>query len=261
MVSFKQYRYQVSQITDELKLEMYSLFEKYYMDVNYRSFCEDLSEKSHVLLFRTKCKSSSKLVGFSTLFKRTTLLPNQKKVTFLFSGDTVLDSSVWGSKVLQTSFFWEILRTKLLHPFSPLYWMLMSKGYKTYLMMRRNFSRSYPCRNVAIDSSVKLAMDFFYSRKFHSAYNPESLLIEFPCSKGAVKSSISRITETQLNNPEVKYFKEKNPNYDKGVELACIAEIQFTDFPKHVIKYFVKPWQMLVLRVFPSLARKKPSHV
>ena len=45
--------------------------------------------------------------------------------------------------------------------------------------------------------------------------------------------------EKAKKNHHVKHFLKLNPNFYKGEELACMAEIRFSDFAKHISKYFL----------------------
>jgi hypothetical protein len=213
---------------------MYSLFEQYYVDVSFECFCSDLAEKTHLFIFR----SNGRLAGFSTIFRKR--FPAIGKHTYLFSGDTVLHEDFWGTKALQKSFFWYILCSKLRSPFQSVYWMLMSKGYKTYMMMRRNFSESYPRFDAPIPAALKSAMDAFYRLKFGEAYDPTQNLIRFRTSHGAVKGFLAAPAPGGQRNAEVAYFLRANPDYRNGTELACIAEIRFQDFLGHIAKYFLR---------------------
>lgn len=221
-------------LTEQEKREMYGLFEEYYVDVSFQRFCEDLSEKTHLFSFH----ADGRLVGFSTIFrKRVSCLG---RATYLFSGDTVLHRDFWGAKALQKSFFWYILSSKVRSPFHPVYWMLMSKGYKTYLMMRRNFSKSFPRFDAPIPVKLKRAMDKFYRLKFGDAYDAERNLIRFRTAHGAVKGLLAAPEPSARGNPEIAYFLQANSDYRSGTELACIAEIRFRDFLGHIAKYFLR---------------------
>lgn len=228
-------------LTEHQKRAMFRVFERYYQDVNYDLFSADLAEKQSVFLFIRDGLGGPRIVGFSTNWKRTLEVTKGRKATFLFSGDTVLEKDHWGTKILQMAFFWYILRCKLASPFSPVYWMLISKGYKTYLMMRRNFARSFPSPTESVDPDTRSVLDAFYGAKFGEAYNANTGLIEFHTPHGAVKEGIAAPSPNLLHDPDVAFFLRTNPRYQEGVELACLAEIRFSDFPRHVFKYFVRP--------------------
>ncbi|MCA2959325.1 MAG: hypothetical protein IOD12_03675 [Silvanigrellales bacterium] len=230
-----------SQLSEAQKKSMFRVFERYYQHVSYELFRADLADKQSVFLFLRDGLGGPRIVGFSTNWKRTLWLSNGRTATFLFSGDTVLEKDHWGTKILQMAFFWYILRCKLASPFSPVYWMLISKGYKTYLMMRRNFPRSFPSPVDSVDIATRRVIDEFYGAKFGDAYKPDSGLIVFDTPHGAVKEGIAAPTPELQGDADVAFFLQTNARYQEGVELACLAEIRFSDFPRHVLKYFIRP--------------------
>lgn len=225
---------EVTSLSDEMIAEMYHLFEIYYVDITTEQFRKDLFEKTHVFIFRSR--ANRELVGFSTIFRKP--IPAIAPGLFIFSGDTVLREDYWGSKILQKVFYRYIVQSKILSPIQPVYWMLISKGYKTYMMMRRNFSYSFPESGRPTPSDAQLILDRFYHWKFGDTYDPKTGLITFDTAKGAVKGGIADPSEAHAQDPSVRFFLERNPDYRKGVELACMAEIRASDLLGHVPKYF-----------------------
>jgi DHA1 family tetracycline resistance protein-like MFS transporter len=216
-------------LSAERKRQMYALFARYYEDVNVAEFERDLAEKDHVLLFWDQ----DELAGFSTLLLKK---PSGRGLA-LFSGDTVLAEKHWGSKILQKSFTQFVVRTKLRYPFRKLYWMLISKGYKTYLLMRRNFPHSFPSVRGIIPEEMKHFKDAFYAEKFGAAFHVDSSCIHFSDPHGKVRGEIAVPDADALQNPEVQLFVSANPGYQRGDELACIAEIRGSDLLFILRKY------------------------
>jgi hypothetical protein len=225
----------INQLSVELKKEMFELFATYYKDVEYERFLSDLKEKTHSFLFFEK--ESNKLMGFSTIFRKE--IPSIAPGKFLFSGDTVIHEKYRGSKGLQKSFFWFILISKLKTPFHPLYWMLMSKGVKTYLLMRKNFKASFPNLNHSTPLKFQDVLDRFYQSKFPEDFLKEKGLITFKTKMGSVKSDKEVMAEGIRINPDAQFFFNKNPHWENGEELACVAEIRFRDFFYHIFKFFI----------------------
>lgn len=243
----------VTNLDQKLIQEMYHLFENYYVDISFDQFVADLSEKTHVLFIRNE---QNALVGFSTIFRKK--LPEVAPGTFLFSGDTVIRQDFWGTKYLQKAFFYFILKTKLQSPFQPVYWMLISKGFKTYLMMKRNFISCWPRREGKTPSKLKQVQDRFYHLKFGNDYHAQKDLIIFEKSKGAVKGDMAAPTSESLKELDIQFFLKKNPNYTEGEELSCITEILWKDFTFHVIKYFIpKKYEKRIYQVYESYRSRR----
>ncbi len=230
----------VEDLSEALKRDMFSLFEKYYDYVDFDRFLTDLNEKTHVFFFYEQ--GTKRLVGFSTIFRKE--IPEIASGLFLFSGDTVIHEDYWGSKALQKSFFWFILESKIVSIRRPVYWMLMSKGVKTYLMMRKNFPASYPNYREKTPKEFKRVQNAFYQLKFPKHFKAESGLIVFEEKAGSVKTDSHFKPKEKTEDPEANFFYQKNPGFENGEELACICEIRFVDFSFHLKKFFLpKPFK------------------
>ncbi len=231
-------RIKVKNIDRTIRLDMFNLFDKYYAHTNFDRFCSDLDEKDHVLTMWRNGARKNELIGFTTVRRRTSLLPEPH--VYIFSGDTVMDKAYWGSKCLQKSFFWYILETKIIALNKPVFWFLISKGHKTYLLMRNNFPYSFPNCNELTPNKMKAIMDHYYKQKFPHAYCEDTNLIRFPEISEATRSQYWDIKPDCRENPDLAYFLKTNPDFSKGVELACIAEIRWGGFYHHFNKFFAK---------------------
>src|SRR5215510_6978122 len=148
----------VANLRTEDKARMFALIQKYYNAVTEKTFQADLAQKDAVILLRDR----GALQGFSTLVSLQMTL-DHKKVYGIFSGDTVIEKQYWGQRALPKAFLRYLFREKLKRPFSPLYWLLITKGYKTYLMMANNFSEHFPRYEKPLPARVKPLMDAFYT--------------------------------------------------------------------------------------------------
>jgi hypothetical protein len=176
------------------------------------------------------------VIGFSTAAR--SQLPAAPGATFLFSGDTVVDAAWQGGGLLQRAFFMLMLRTRLRHPWRPVYWMLISKGYKTYLLLARHFPRGFPRHDAPTPPGLWRVMDAYYSARYPGAYDPARGLIDFGESHGAVRGRLAEPPPEALADPAVGFFLQRNPGWRQGRELACIAEIRWRDFARHALSAF-----------------------
>lgn len=221
---------------------MFALFERYYVDVTFERFLADLREKTHVLLFfapepgRPR-RWPGRVVGFSTAVLGA--LPAVPGATFLFSGDTVVEAAWQGEGLLQRAFFLLMLRARLRHPLRPVYWMLISKGYKTYLLMTHHFPRGFPRHDAPTPPDLQRAMEAYYTVRYAGAYDPRRGVIDFGESHGAVRGRLAEPPPHPLPDPGVGFFLARNPGWRQGQELACIAEIRWRDFARHALAAFL----------------------
>lgn len=213
---------------------MFQLMESYYDSIDDAQFNADLSKKDSVIVL---CDTSTDLIcGFSTLVTITTQIEG-RMLRAVFSGDTVIDKAYWGQRALGKAFLQYLFIEKLKHPFDPLYWLLISKGYKTYLMMANNFAEYYPRFDRATPVETKAVMDTFYTALYPDGYDPKSGLINMSCDMSHLKSGVAGISQPLIeSNPKVAFFQKSNPEWQRGVELACIARMTFLMPLKYAIK-------------------------
>ncbi len=211
----------VSALTDADRERMFELMRSYYDSVRGEKFLSDLSNKNDVILLRDR---AGIIYGFSTL-GIVQLKMGGKTLRGVFSGDTVIDRAFWGGRALGKAFLRYLFFQKLRHPFGPLYWLLISKGYKTYLMMANNFSEHYPRYDRPTPPDAKALMDAFYSALFSSDYDPKAGVIRTG-EMDRLKAGVAEISEELAgSNPRIAFFQRSNPHWREGIELACIARM------------------------------------
>lgn len=216
----------VRELSEQERARMYVVFSRYYEAISQEQFERDLAAKDAVILLLDKRKQQ--IQGFSTLKSVLVQSPDGKMVRTLYSGDTVVEKAFWGQKVLGTAFLRYLWVEKLKHPTQPLYWFLISKGYKTYLLMANNFKVHYPRFESPTPTATQTILDSAALSLFGTHYSSESGLIRFPTSLGQLKGGVADITESELaSSPRIRFFAEKNPEWKNGVELACLAEMTF----------------------------------
>lgn len=223
-------------LTEDDCAQMFLLMRQYYSDITESRFNVDLAEKTDVIVLRD---SRRKIRGFSTLLvgELTNLEKSRRAVRYVFSGDTVVDREFWGQKQLGLAFLKYLFNEKLKHPLQPVYWMLMSKGYKTYLLMANNFSVHYPRFEKKTPADVQEVLERFYEGKFGDMFDKATGLMIPTGPSCRLREGVAAVTdELRKALPRVDFFARRNPAWDDGVELACVAEMQLI-MP---FKYFLK---------------------
>lgn len=222
----------VASLRPEDKVRMFALMQKYYDGVEEGTFHRDLARKDAVILLR----DAEGLRGFSTLVT-ITLNHKGRIVRGLFSGDTVIEKSHWGQTALGKAFLWYLFCEKLRRPFTPLYWLLITKGYKTYLMMANNFVEHYPRYEFQTPSAAQSLLDAFYRRLFPDGYDAATGLIHCDATACRLKAGIAETCESlRATQPRIAFFERANPRWREGFELACIARMTLAMPFRYAIK-------------------------
>lgn len=232
----------IESLTIEDICRMHALFEANYANGPLDTFITDLRKKDGAFVVRKK--ATQEIVGFSTLgiyeFKF-----GGKKAKGLFSGDTILERAYWGTRSLQSAFAFKLFIEAIKAPLTPQYWLLISKGYKTYLLMARNFPDYYPKRgqdNPAMQSLVSEYCEALFPGKL----DPVKMVLDFGDGANCLKEDVAQITDSlRSQDPDVRFFEERNPGWQRGTELPCIAATDLMSFLR-IIGPFL--WKALTKR-------------
>jgi hypothetical protein len=212
----------VSQLAPADRVRMLALMQTYYDAVTEARFLADLDGKDAVILLKD---ASNIIQGFSTLVTVRVEVKG-RRARGVFSGDTVLDEHYWGSRALGRAFLRYLFVEKLRSPAEPLYWLLISKGYKTYLMMANNFAEHYPRYERSVPARIRRLMDAFYTALYPNAYDSATSLIETPGEAARLKSAVAPIPARLIEtNPRIAFFEQRNPRWREGCEMACMARM------------------------------------
>lgn len=206
---------------------MFYLMNMNYADIKRSNFEKDLSEKSDVILL--KDKTSWEIQGFSTLMILEDRIKNES-VKALFSGDTIIDKNYWGDSELECQ--WGRYAFSLIdkNPNTNLYWLLMSKGYKTYRFLPVFFNDFYPRFDKETPIYEKEIINVFANKKFPDNYDSSRGLVLFNGQKDKLRKGIADIEEFRLKDPHINYFVKINPNWMQGDELVCLVKLSKDNF-------------------------------
>lgn len=212
------------QLRQEQIAEMHALFEACYDYASKSAFDADLADKTHIVLLLDEVQQ---LMGFSTQQIYQVETPNGP-ANILFSGDTVIAPSCWGTQELVRG--WCELTARMLTEAGevPCYWFLISKGFRTYLYLPLFFKTYHPHPD-GIGTILKPLLDRLASEKFPDAYDSTSGLIHFQSSKGQLGGEFAEIPDHRHENRDVRFFLAQNPDFASGVELACLAPISLAN--------------------------------
>ena len=208
--------------------DAFVLFERAYEGADRARFAIDLAEKQLVILLRDR--DSGALKGFSTVLLHE--LDGKRPAIVAFSGDTVIDREYWGQKQLQIAFSMLLVRLKLQAPRRRVYWFLISKGYRTYLLLANSFTRAVPRYYRGADDELQQRLHQLASTRFGTQYDPSSGVIRYDVAHERVREGLAPVTGRLRSNPHVRFFVERNPGHVRGDELACLAQVRFRDLAR-----------------------------
>lgn len=202
--------------------ELHRLFKRHYDNVSWELFSADFAEKDFVILLRRG--PGGKVAGFSTQ-KVLRAEAGGHEMRVLFSGDTVIDKEAWGEQGLVRAWCRLAGALKSQRPDTPLYWLLICKGYRTYLYLPLFFAEYWPRHELPTPPKKQALLDAFAKAKFGRAYSAKTGLLKFKEAKGNLTSALAEVPAGRRDDPRVAYFLKRNPGFAKGDELVCLTEV------------------------------------
>jgi len=208
----------VNELTSNDVERMFALMQCYYLNVSQQQFLKDLSDKDYVIALY----DDDILRGFSTWM--TFGHENQGcKVNVIFSGDTIIERDYWSSLALPLAWGHLMLTTLTNKPEQPLYWLLTSKGYKTYRFLPVFFREFYPCPQVKTPPFEKALAVELGQQKYGDRFNAETWVVKARPEDQLLRSGVADISLQQLKNEHIAFFARTNPGHTQGDELICLA--------------------------------------
>ena len=221
---------------------MLALMQACYEGIDVDRFFTDLAAKDFVIVLED---SQRALMGFSTLLLREEQLDGAT-VDLVFSGDTVIDPAHWGSKALQTAFGRFCLHRKLQHPRRRLYWLLLSKGFRTYLLAVNYFPRTFPKPGALPSSSLVAFRDRIATSLWGDNYNAATEVLHYDVARDRVRAPFAPPPLDALENEAIRFFLRRNPGHADGDELVCLVGLPLRDLLRALVRATAKAVQATV---------------
>lgn len=210
----------ISSISTELASTMFELLRAHFHNVSWEIFERDLSSKSTVLLLEQP--ESGRLLGFSTQ----RVLRSSSGARVVFSGDTIIDPMAWGSLALPRAWGAWMLSLSEAEPESPLYWMLISKGHRTFRFLPAYFidyapglKREYSSDEI---SMIREIGGFLFGDKL-TVNKQGFLVVAHDVSSQRLKEHLIDERHLLSHQRDITFFANANPDYVLGSELVCVV--------------------------------------
>lgn len=216
---------------------MFLLMAKNYDHMSRTAFENDLNVKQYVGMI---ARADDELVGF-TIYAVNPKGSGTSEYNIIFSGDTIIDPAYWGTQIIVKGWTMSVGWISKSDKSKKWYWYLMSKGHRTYLYLPLFFESYYPAPEPGKDESLLKVIAHEVSSLMYGGYwKPEKGIIEFPDNQGSLKKELSDDSFKKSKSPNIAFFLEKNPGFEKGDELVCITEISADNFRRSVKNHFLR---------------------
>jgi hypothetical protein len=212
-------------LADDTCRAMFALFDEYYLGATMEIFQRDLGNKDWVILL---LDDEGKVQGFSTLAFYESAM-HGKKVSVVFSGDTIIRREFRGSSELPRAWAMTVLREGMNLP-QPLWWLLISSGYKTYRFLPLFYKEFYPRCDAPTPPEMQALIDHLAQERFGADYDAARGVVRFATGATPLRDGVAEIDQGRLQDPHVAFFVQANPGHVQGDELVCLARIHPDNF-------------------------------
>ncbi len=208
----------ITELSAATKNDMYRLMEGYYLNVSREHFVADLDQKDLAIVL----SNDGQLHGFSTWMLRRHEFEGQP-INIIFSGDTIIEREHWSSMALPIAWGRLMLDAFNRDPATPLYWLLTSKGYKTYRFLPVFFKEFHPCPGAETSDFEKRLASYLGTHKYGNRFDMENGLVRANGDAQRLRPGVADPDESRLKDEFVSYFVRANPGAADGDELLCLA--------------------------------------
>lgn len=224
-------------ISPALAAQMLSLMQRHYDNVEREGFEQDLAAKDHVILLHEA--STGRLCGFSTL--QVYDYDAGERIRVAFSGDTIIAPEHWGSIQLPLAFGHTLLSELDAQPNVPLYWLLTSKGFRTYRFLPVFFHRFAPHFDQR-DVRLNTLLTTVATAQFGDRFDADAGVLRADAAAQRLSAGlIADERAAERKDPHIAYFLARNPGYADGDELVCLAPFERDNLSSFVRRRLVQP--------------------
>jgi hypothetical protein len=112
----------------------------------------------------------------------------------------------------------------------PVYWLLISSGYKTYRFLTVFFKEFYPRYDQPTPLDIQALIDHLACERFGADYHPDPGIVRFQNGATPLRSGLAEVTEERLHDPHVAFYIERNSGHANGDELVCLTRVHPDNF-------------------------------
>lgn len=220
-MSLKSRVVKISTLSEQNKKNMFELMVKVYYGENWNKFLSDMSQKDYALVLYNE---NSSIAGFTTI----EVFKFEGKI-IIYSGDTVVEENSRGDLELMRAWWRFSYSIQEKHPYKQVLWLLISKGWRTYKFFPMFLKEIYPTYKYDTPKEIQDFINRLSLLKLGDCYK-NGLVI--PHNPDMLKSGKNDIPKKREDDEDVKFFLEKNPEFYKGNELVCLAELSVSNLTK-----------------------------
>jgi hypothetical protein len=209
-----------SDLTPDEIATLYGLFAESFVATP-DLFERDLQRKDWVILLSDA--ETGAVQGFTSLSFYETEAAG-RRLSVVYSGDTLIRPAYRGTPELSRIWIKTVLALGEGYR-QPLYWLLLSSGYRTYRFLPLFFQEFYPRHDQPTPAVEQALLDELAAERFGPELDRERGIVRFSQGATPLRAGVAEVTAGRLGDPHVDFFLRRNPGHERGDELVCLTRI------------------------------------
>jgi hypothetical protein len=198
--------------------EIWAFIQRFYEAQ--RDYVEELiRHHGSIALFRAP--GDGKLVGLTALDVYPTVFEG-RKIAVIFTSHVMLDEAFRGHNLLQRLGWRTFLKTRRRYPLLPIYWFFDSFGYRSYLLLPRNFRDFWPRHDHATPAWEQGLMNHLALEMYRDAWQPALGVVRH---SGHKRLRPDAAPTAVGDDPDLAFYMRANPGHAEGDMLVCMCPL------------------------------------
>ena len=215
----------VADCSEEDRRACFVILSRLFLGVDWDDFVRDFDAKDAVMVLRDA--ETGAIGGFSTLV-RLELEVEGTAVPIVFSGDTAVLPEFRTSLGLGHELSRYLAETPALYPERTPYYVLISKGWRTYRLLRFFFRTFFPCAAATEPPAEQRVRNAFGARCPGQYDAAAGVLRNGPGAPRLRPGGVD--AAPPAGDEDGMFFAAANPGYLRGDELVCVARVAPDNF-------------------------------
>ncbi|QQE11344.1 hypothetical protein JD969_17885 [Planctomycetota bacterium] len=225
----------IESLTETEIFNMYSVLNECFSGVSLSGFKQDMLDKNSVVIL---CSNDGKIQGFSTLSMCITKGPDgNSDVTIVCSGDTIVRPEAWGSTALPRAWMREARQKYEAQGKGPLYWLLITSGYRTFRFLPVFIKEYYPHPEKQTPPHLAQWMHQIATERWGDAYDPALGIVRFPQPQ-QLRGNLTEVPDSKMRDKHVQHFLKLNIGHENGDELVSICELSEENLTRPGLRFY-----------------------
>jgi len=183
--------------------------------------------------------ADGRLVGSASISSHHVMFGG-RMITAIYTSQVLLRPEARGRNLLQRIGFRCFLAERLRHPFRRIYWFFDTFGWKSYLLLPRNFRHWWPRHDRPTPPRVQALIDRLATRIYGADWRPAQGIV--------VRSGRKRLRpgtaplEHARPSPDIDFFVRANPGHAEGDMLVCLCPLSMANWLHAAGRAIARAW-------------------